>query len=76
MNNEYRKTPSQDLVAYDYESQVWVTGSDAIPLLISQVRETLDLLESTRGEDFAAAAGQDRDEAITHARAYLADLER
>lgn len=56
--------------AYDYDAQEWVDGPAALDLLIRQTQETLDLLESPRGADYAAMTGVTQDKALRDARRF------
>lgn len=62
--------------AYDYDAQEWKTGPEAVALLRAQYRQTLDLLRSTEGANYAAFAGGNRTEMIRATRAALTDLDR
>jgi hypothetical protein len=61
-------------VAYDYAAQQWVEGPQALALIRQQLNEKLELLQSSRGADYAAFAGQDRTLAIQHVRRELNTL--
>lgn len=70
----------QTLTAYDYDAQEWTTGERARTLLIAQLRETLEILESPRGTAYLVMTRR-RDEpavsleyAIHATRRHLAEL--
>lgn len=63
-------------VAYDYDAQEWKTGPEALALLRAQYRQTLDLLRSTEGANYARFVGVNRTEMIHVTRERLAALDR
>lgn len=50
------------MTAYNYKTQEWMTGESGRLLLIEQVTETLNLLSSDNGHDYAIMVGRDRHE--------------
>jgi len=54
----------KNLVAYDYENQRWIEGSEAILLRRNQLLDELNLLESPRGDEYARFVGVDKATAI------------
>lgn len=55
--------------AYDYDRQCWVQGPEALALHRRQVADTLAVLHSPKGAEFARLMGRDR-------TAMLAEFER
>lgn len=61
--------------AYDYDKQCWVTGIAAKPLLIAQLRDSLDLLTGPRASEYAhTIKGQDLPSLVSAVRRQLAGL--
>lgn len=44
--------------AYDYATQSWISGDAARRLLITQARQTLALIDSPRGAEYARSVGR------------------
>lgn len=64
-----------DMCAYDYETQRWVTGKAAADMILAQTEEQLNMLTSDRGEDFARLiGGVNRQDAIRSCRETIEDL--
>ena len=61
-------------VAYDYDKQRWITGDAATAELRRQWQDTLELLRSARGEEYARFLGRDLAEFIEEIEAGLAAL--
>jgi len=62
--------------AYDYERQEWAEGDRCRDLLISQLRDEVELLESSDGERYARMINGDRRELLLQRRAELEGLLR
>ena len=62
--------------AFDYDTQQWVEGPAARPLLIEQARATLNLLRSPKGCLYLQAVGSpdDMTMAIAKAERHLSDV--
>ena len=61
--------------AFDYESQEWLAGNDAIDLEIKQIKEELEILQGPKGAEYAQFTGSDLDTAKKMAQQKLDDLE-
>lgn len=62
--------------AFDYDKQEWIEGASAIPVLLAQRRQELELLSGPDGERFARfTAVADRPAAMRWLRAEIARLE-
>jgi hypothetical protein len=62
--------------AYDYERQEWAEGDRGRDLLILQLRDEVELLESSDGERYARMINGDRRELLLQRRAELEGLWR
>jgi hypothetical protein len=62
--------------AYDYQRQEWIEGEGARDLLISQLRDEVELLESSDGEQYARMINGDRADLLHRRRAELGGLLR
>lgn len=60
-------------VAFDYERQVWVHGTEALNLLRGQAEDRLTVLRSADGEEYARFIGMPHADAVRAAEADLAD---
>lgn len=60
--------------AFDYDKQQWVRGDDALQLLRKQCRETLDLLQGAKGEEYARFMGRNHGDFLTETLAYAKTL--
>lgn len=63
--------------AYDYAKQMWVTGPEGAALLVQQLSEDLQLLDSPRGREYflMIAKGAKTDQAfIDHRNSVAAEL--
>lgn len=60
--------------AYDYQAQRWITGEPARQLLLKQQQETLDVLQSAAGADYARFTGVGQAAAIESAKRAIAEL--
>ena len=65
---------SMKTVAYDYDKQRWITGDAATAELRRQWEDTLELLRSARGEEYARFLGRDKAELVAEIEAGLASL--
>lgn len=63
-----------DLYAFDYETQKWMTGEAARKLLIAQNRQTLELLCSDKGAGYAKLMGASKEQMISDTNKELARL--
>lgn len=61
-------------VAYDYDSQKWISGEQARILRMGQVMSELELLRSSKGEEYAQFLGVDLADTIRMAETELAGL--
>lgn len=63
------------MAAYDYETQSWITDpSEATAELRRQTLDTIALLESPNGRDYASFVGRDYAEMLAEFKAGLAKL--
>lgn len=64
------------VTAFDYDTQQWVEGPAARPILIEQARATLDLLRSSKGCLYLQAIGSpdSMTMAIAKAERHLSDV--
>jgi hypothetical protein len=61
-------------IAYDYDKQEWIEGDRAIALNRTYWTETLDMLKSARGEEYAKFVGRNRQEFIAEIKKGLNEL--
>lgn len=69
----YEAAQAGEFIAYDYDRQTWLTGVEARSIAARQAGETIVLLESEQGEDFARLCGQNREAMLEIARRSLAE---
>ena len=60
--------------AYDYQRQQWIEGEPARELLISQLRDEIELLSSVEGERYARMVNGTKDELLKRRQAELDEL--
>lgn len=63
-------------VAFDYDRQEWVEGEAAKPLLIAQIRETLEILWSGRGAQYLVNTYKRGERVVTVAEAIAISEKR
>lgn len=62
-------------IAYDYETQQWVSGVQGAVLRRQQLQDELELLQGSKGAEYARFVNFDRSEAIRCAQLELNRLE-
>jgi hypothetical protein len=60
--------------AYDYQSQQWIEGEPARELLISQLRDEIELLSSAEGERYARMINGRKDDLLKRRQAELEEM--
>jgi hypothetical protein len=60
--------------AYDYQRQQWIEGEPARELLISQLRDEIELLSSVEGERYARMVNGTKDDLLKRRQAELEEL--
>jgi hypothetical protein len=60
--------------AYDYQRQQWIEGEPARELLISQLRDEIELLWSAEGERYARMVNGTKDDLLKRRQAELDEL--